>query len=107
MFIGYLSSFFIAVLLSVFCLSYAAFDTFKQINKEVKNDSNTEIREKSSDIVVIDNVFVVDYYLSDVPEKNRQIILSGCDIGIPIMDDDIPIQKNCLSEYFLRPPPAL
>jgi hypothetical protein len=106
MFIGYLSSFFIALLLSFFYLSYAAFGVFEQINEARKKEINTEIIEGSSGVVSTDNVFVFDY-LSDFSEQCHQIIIGGFTVDIPLINDDIPLQNICLSEYFQRPPPAL
>ncbi|MDR2027061.1 MAG: hypothetical protein LBQ01_05800 [Prevotellaceae bacterium] len=106
MFIGYFSSFFIALLLSLFYLGYAASGLVAQIRKEV-----TVKPEKPSCTVLIQDSkeiphFVFDY-IADVPKPDRQVRFAELIIDIPVADDSIPVQKICLSEYFLRPPPTV
>jgi hypothetical protein len=106
MFIGYLSSFFIALLLSLFYLGYAASDVFTQIKKEIAKEIETEVREKIPDTVSPDKFFIFDY-VADISEPGRQSVFSsGFAVYIPVIDEGIPLRKICLSEYFLRPPPA-
>lgn len=104
MFIGYLSSFFIALLLSFFYLSYAASGIFEQIKKEIKNEIKSEIIEESYNPVSDDNSFVFDYY-ADISTPIRHSVSIELAVDISIVYNDIPIRKICLSEYFLRPPP--
>jgi hypothetical protein len=105
MFIGYLSSFFIALLLSLFYLSYAASGIFERIRKEIKNDNiTTEIIEESHDNPAAENSFTFDYF-ADIPALSQCFGFSGFAVDIPLVYDDIPPQKIHLSEYFLRPPP--
>ncbi|MDR1593275.1 MAG: hypothetical protein LBS43_02165 [Prevotellaceae bacterium] len=105
MFIGYLSSFFIALLLSFFYLGYAASGAFERIKKDIKKEIETGITEKIPNTVPAENSFVFDY-VADISEPNRQpAFSSGFAVDIPVIDDGIPLRKICLSEYFLRPPP--
>lgn len=103
MFIGYLSSFFIALLLSIFYLSYAASGILGQIRKEIIEEIKAEVIEEYS-TVSVENSFVFDYY-AEISKPNQYAGFSEFAVDIPIIDDDIPIQKICLTEYFLRPPP--
>jgi hypothetical protein len=105
-FIGYLSSFFIAVLLSLIYLSYAISGIFVHIKKEIRNDVKVEIIEESYGAVPFDNTFVFDY-IADIPVPNQRVCVSELAVNIPVFDSDIPIRKIHLSEYFLRPPPAV
>jgi hypothetical protein len=105
-FIGYISSFFIALLLSFFYLSYAASGIFEQIKKEFKDDVRAEIIEESYDTVSAEQSFAFDYYYyTDIPAPNHPAFFAGLTAEIPAIDNDIPIRKIFLSEYFLRPPP--
>jgi hypothetical protein len=104
-FIGYLSSFFIALLLSLFYLSYAASGVFKRIKNEIKNDITTEIIKESHDAVTSENTLIFDCF-ADIPAPAQCPGFSEFAVDIPIVYDDIPIQKIYLSEYFLRPPPC-
>ncbi|MDR2285878.1 MAG: hypothetical protein LBE04_00140 [Prevotellaceae bacterium] len=107
MFVGYLPSFFIALLLSFFYLGYAAFGIFEQIRKEIKKEIETEITEKMSDTVTAENSFIFDY-VTDISEPYRQTVFSlEFAVDVPIAGNDILPLKICLSEYFLRPPPSL
>jgi hypothetical protein len=103
-FIGYLSSFFIALLLSLFYLSYAASGIFEQIKKEIKDEIKKEIIEESYKVSV-DDFFVFDY-CADISAPIKHFVFSEFAVDISVVDnDDIAVQKICLSEYFLRPPP--
>jgi hypothetical protein len=104
-FIGYISSFFIALLLSLFYLSYAASGIFEQIKKEIKDDVRAEIIEESYDTVSAEQSFTFDYS-TDIPAPNQPAVFAGLTVDIPVVDNDIPIRKIFLSEYFLRPPPG-
>jgi hypothetical protein len=107
MFIGYLPSFFIALLLSFFYLGYVASGVFEQIRKEIKKEIGTEITEKMSDTVSGENSLVFDY-VADISEPYRQTVFSlEFAVDIPIAANDILPLKICLLEYFLRPPPSL
>jgi hypothetical protein len=108
MFIGYLSSFFIALLLSFFYLSYAAIGVFEQIKKDVNNEIRTELSdtEISSKNTMDIPAFAIDYVVANIPE-NQQFKYSGYTIDISFVDDDIPIRKAWLSDYYLRPPPKI
>lgn len=103
MFISYISSFIIALLLSFFYLSYVASGIFDQIRKEIKKEASAEITEEHS-TVSMDKSFVFDY-ITDIPEPSRQTVFWEFATDIPPADDDIPIRKKYLSDYFLRPPP--
>jgi hypothetical protein len=103
-FISYISSFVVALLLSFFYLSYVASGIFDQIRKEIKKEANAEITEERYSAVSIDKSFVFDY-VADIPRPNRQTVFSGFAIDIPIIDNSIPLRKKYLSDYFLRPPP--
>ncbi|MDR0725376.1 MAG: hypothetical protein LBF59_05130 [Prevotellaceae bacterium] len=104
MFIGYLSSFFIALLLSLFYLSYAASGIFEQIKKEIKNEIKSEIIGESHEDASGVNSFVFDYY-ADISVPVKHSVFREFAVDISVVDNDIPIRKICLSEYFLRPPP--
>jgi hypothetical protein len=102
-FIGYLSSFFIALLLSIFYINYAASGIFEQIKKELKNETKTEITEESCEISVAHS-FVFDYY-TNISVPIRHSVFREFAVDISIVYSDVPIRKIYLSEYFLRPPP--
>jgi hypothetical protein len=108
-FIGYLSSFFIALLLSFFYLGYAVTGVVEQISREMKKDlqselSGAEVSAKSENAIP---TFIFDC-AADVPQTILQVGYSvRFVIGGLFVDDDIPIKKACLSDYFLRPPPVL
>jgi hypothetical protein len=109
-FIGYLSSFFIALLLSFFYLSYAAVGIFEHLKKGVNNEIRTELSATvvSSKNTTNISVFVIDYVIvADIPPTNQQIKYSGYTIDIPFVDDDIVLRKAWLSDYYLRPPPKI
>jgi hypothetical protein len=106
MFVGYLSSFFIALLLSFFYLGYAASGVFEQIKKEIKKEAGTELTETISNTDCSENYSIFDY-VTNIPESNRQVVNLGFVIDIPLICDRIPIRKVCLSDHFLRPPPEL
>jgi hypothetical protein len=105
-FISYLSSFFVAALLSFFYLGYVASDLFVQIRDEIRKEAKTEITETLPSTVSTGNSFVYDY-VTDIPEPNPQVGVSELTVDIPVIDDGIPLRKNYLSDYFLRPPPKL
>jgi hypothetical protein len=105
-FIGYFSSFFIALLLGFFYLGYAASGFFEQVKKEIteKSEELSCVSAQSSEDI---SHFVFDYIV-DISEPNLQSGFSEYVIDIPVVvTDNIPFQKICLSEYFLRPPPEL
>jgi hypothetical protein len=103
-FISYLPSFFVALLLSFFYLSYVVSDVFVHIRDEIKKEAKTEITETLPSFVSTDNSLVFDY-ITDIPEPNPQIGFSEFTVDIPVIDDGVPLHKNHLSDHFLRPPP--
>jgi hypothetical protein len=104
-FIGYLSSFFIALLLSFFYLGYAASGVLEQIKKELNKEVETEITEEPHVAVSAGNSFIFDYF-TEISEPHQHAVFSEYAVDISIVDNDIQTQKICLSQYFLRPPPA-
>jgi hypothetical protein len=103
-FIGYLSSFVIALLLSLFYLSYAASGIFEQIKKEIKTENTSETIEESYYAASNANFFVFDYY-ADISTPIKHSIFREFAVDISVVYSGIPVRKICLSEYFLRPPP--
>jgi hypothetical protein len=104
-FIGYCYSFFVALLLSLFYLGYAASGLFEQIRKEVtgKPEALSYTVSAPSSQEIFHFVF---HYVVDIPEQSRQSIFSEFVIALPVVIiDRILCRKICLSEYFLRPPP--
>jgi hypothetical protein len=105
-FIGYSSSFFVALLLGFFYLSYAATGVLAHIRKDVKN----EIHQESSDVKIASGntkeipVFTIDY-VADTTPINQPLRYPEYIAGITFADESIPVKKNFLSDYFLRPPP--
>jgi hypothetical protein len=92
------------LLLSLFYLSYAASGVFEQIKKEINDENRAEIIEESGNTVSVVNSFVFDYYI-DIPVSNHPDVFAELPVDIPVINNDIPIRKIFLSEYFLRPPP--
>jgi hypothetical protein len=109
MFIGYISSFFIALLLSFFYINYAASGVFEQIGKELKSETG----EKSEEITQPDSGqssnesrdFIFNHFI-ELAESNQQTGVRESEVDIPTDTVDVPVNKICLSEYYLRPPPA-
>jgi hypothetical protein len=109
MFIGYLSSFFIALALSCFYISYAASGVYEQIRKEIEKDTNekSETLPHSVSIHQSNNSFDFAFtYFTDLNESHQQTAFREFETDISVAVVDIPINKICLSEYYLRPPPA-
>jgi cbb3-type cytochrome oxidase subunit 3 len=105
-FISYLSSFFVAALLSIFYIGYVASGLFVQIREEINKEATTEITEKLPSTVSTSIFFIYDY-ITDIPESNPQNGFSELTVDIPVTDDGIPSRRDYSSDYFLRPPPKL
>jgi hypothetical protein len=103
-FIGYLSSFFIALLLSFFYLGYAASGVLEHVKKELNKETKAEITEEPHRTVSTENSFTFDYF-AEIPEPYQHAVFSEYAPDIPVVDNDVQAQKICLSQYFLRPPP--
>jgi hypothetical protein len=103
-FISYLSSFFVALLLSFFYLSYVASGLYVQIREEIKKEAKTEITKPST---ISANNFFVYNYIADIPEPNPQVGISESTVDVPVIDDGVSLRRDYLSDYFLRPPPKL
>lgn len=108
MFIGYLSSFFIALLLSFFYLGYAATGVLGQIGDEIKE----EIQKKQSEDTLIPSENATDIftiissvYVADILDTDTQTGCNRFPVDTPFLDDDIPVAGICPSICFLRPPP--
>jgi hypothetical protein len=108
-FIGYFSSFFIALLLSLFYLGCAGSGIFDRVRKE-------EIIEKPDEasccsIVTVRNAEAISHFtfdcVADVPGRNCLRVFSRPIIDAVFVDHHISILEVCLSEYFPRPPPIL
>jgi hypothetical protein len=103
-FIGYLSSFFIAILLSLCYLSYAAGDILEYLKKEIKKETKEEVSFVEAGKNTPDIFTFVLEYPEDISYANKQFQFSKPAAEIFVIAD-IPISKPCLSGYFLRPPP--
>lgn len=108
MFFGYISTFFVAILLSLFYISYAASNVFDRIKKEIKKEYVVveEITNENNNTFNL-SISLVDNF-ADTP-KTDFVRPPIEDSGNPIIKikDSATIKKIYYSDIFQRPPPIL